>query len=96
MRRLYLVAYDITNPKRLRRVHKSMKGFGDRIQYSVFLCPLAKRELIEMRWILGEIIDNKADQILILDLGVDDGEADSHFEFMGCAPRLPSGGTFIV
>ena len=29
MRRCYLVCYDIRDPKRLRRVHKTMKGYGE-------------------------------------------------------------------
>jgi CRISPR-associated protein Cas2 len=29
MRRCYLVCYDICDPKRLRQVHKTCKGFGE-------------------------------------------------------------------
>ena len=29
MRSRYAVAYDISDPKRLRRVHRVMRGFGD-------------------------------------------------------------------
>ncbi len=36
----YLVSYDICDPKRLRRVAKILEGFGTRLQYSVFECPL--------------------------------------------------------
>ena len=32
MRRCYLVCYDIRDQKRLRRVHKIMKGFGEGIR----------------------------------------------------------------
>jgi CRISPR-associated protein Cas2 len=38
MGRCCLVCYDICEPKRLRRVHKVMKGFGEPWQYSVFFC----------------------------------------------------------
>jgi len=36
MRTTYLVCYDITDDKRLRRVFKSCKNYGDHLQYSVF------------------------------------------------------------
>jgi CRISPR-associated protein Cas2 len=32
----YLVSYDISDPKRLRKVARSLEGFGVRLQYSVF------------------------------------------------------------
>src|SRR5262249_749937 len=34
----YLVAYDICNPKRLRKVATTCEDFGIRRQYSVFIC----------------------------------------------------------
>ena len=36
-RRRYLLAYDIADPKRLRRVCSLMEDHGERLQYSVFL-----------------------------------------------------------
>ena len=41
----YLVSYDICDPKRLRRVARSLEGFGVRLQYSVFECPLDELRL---------------------------------------------------
>lgn len=96
MRRLYLVAYDIREPKRLRRVHKVMKGYGDRVQFSVFLCTLGKSELIEMKWDVGEVIKNDEDQVLIVDLGRLYGRTDERFEFLGLPPVFPSDGAMIV
>ena len=52
-RRRYLVAYDIREDKRLRRVHKTMKGYGWSLQYSVFICDLDTMELLAMRSDLG-------------------------------------------
>lgn len=37
---LYLVAYDICEPKRLRRVAKVCEDYGIRVEYSVFECDL--------------------------------------------------------
>ena len=38
MRASYLVCYDIADDKRLRKVFKLMRGFGDHLQFSVFEC----------------------------------------------------------
>ncbi|MGI6496948.1 MAG: CRISPR-associated endonuclease Cas2 [Kiritimatiellia bacterium] len=40
MRRFYLVSYDIPDDKRRARVFKLMRGWGERVQYSVFCCQL--------------------------------------------------------
>jgi len=69
MRRLYIVTYDICDPKRLRKVFKTMKGFGQHLQLSVFRCDLTKMEHFEMIAALQAIIHHGEDQILIVDLG---------------------------
>jgi hypothetical protein len=37
---LHLVAYDISDPKRLSRVARVCKDYGIRVEYSVFECDL--------------------------------------------------------
>lgn len=46
--RLYIVAYDISSPKRWRRVFKVMKGYGEWVQLSVFQCRLTARQQAEL------------------------------------------------
>lgn len=70
--RLYIVAYDISNPKRWRRVFKAMKGFGQWLQFSVFQCLLSARKRVEMEAALSEIIHHKEDQVIVLDVGLAD------------------------
>jgi CRISPR-associated protein Cas2 len=69
MRHCYLVCYDICNAKRLYRVHKLMKGYGEPWQYSIFFCILKSIDRVRMQTDLEEQIDHKKDQILIIDLG---------------------------
>lgn len=38
MRNTYLVCYDIRDDKRLKTVYKTMRDFGDHLQYSIFEC----------------------------------------------------------
>lgn len=72
MRRCYLVCYDIREPKRLRRVHKVMKGFGESWQYSVFFCVLKAIDRVRMQTALEAEMNLKLDKTLILDLGEDE------------------------
>ncbi len=48
-RRRYLVAYDIREDRRLRNVAACVEGYGERIQYSVFICDLSEEEAVTMR-----------------------------------------------
>lgn len=73
MRRVYIVAYDITDDKRLRRVFKKMKGYGEHLQYSVFQCELSEKERMQMISELNPLINHKQDQILIFTLGPAEG-----------------------
>ena len=65
----YVVAYDITNPKRWRRVFKTMKGYGAWLQLSVFHCRLDGGRRSEMAMALETLIDPTTDHVVILDLG---------------------------
>lgn len=46
--RLYLVAYDVADDGRRRKVHDTLLDFGTPIQYSVFECRLTPRDLTRM------------------------------------------------
>lgn len=69
MRRNFIVTYDIRDPKRLRKVHKTCKGFGVHLQYSVFECDLTTSEKVDLEDRLREIMNLKDDQVLFIDLG---------------------------
>lgn len=69
MRRCYLVCYDVRDPKRLRRVHKLMKAYGEAWQYSVFYCTLKDIDRVRLENALRETMNLKEDQVLIVDLG---------------------------
>ncbi len=59
----YVIAYDITADPRRDRVAKTLEGFGRRIQYSVFECDLAGRELVDLLEELERIVNSAVDQI---------------------------------
>jgi CRISPR-associated protein Cas2 len=66
---LYVVAYDIADPRRWRRVFRLMNGYGEWLQLSVFQCRLSPRRRAELRIALTELLDHAQDHVVILDLG---------------------------
>ncbi len=83
MRTTYLVCYDIADPKRLRRVFKTCKNYGDHLQYSVFECDLNAVERQRLESELTEIIDFTKDQVLFVALGPATGRGDRVITAMG-------------
>jgi CRISPR-associated protein Cas2 len=77
MRKLVIVTYDISDPKRLRKVFKAMKGFGQHLQLSVFRCDLTDMERFEMIGVVQSIIHHGEDQVLLIELGPSEGRAHS-------------------
>lgn len=66
---LYIVAYDIADPRRWRRVFRIMQGHGEWLQLSVFQCRLSRMRRIELKLALEEVINQAEDHVVILDLG---------------------------
>jgi CRISPR-associated protein Cas2 len=64
----HVVAYDIRDPKRLRRVAKTCLDFGCRRQLSVFLCRITATDLVRLKARLEDIIEPKEDQVLFIRL----------------------------
>ncbi len=63
-----LVCYDISDPKRLRKVANACQDYGMRRQYSVFLCRLSATDFVRLRSRLYDLIDLEADQVLFIPL----------------------------
>jgi CRISPR-associated protein Cas2 len=83
MRTSYLVAYDICDDKRLRKVFKTMRGYGDHLQYSVFECQLTAIDLSRLKSELGVIIHHTEDQVLFVNLGPAEGRGDRVISALG-------------
>lgn len=64
----YIVAYDISNPKRLRKVALVCEDFGARKQFSVFLCRLTATDFVRLRSRLYDVIHLEEDQVLFIPL----------------------------
>lgn len=84
-RKVYLVAYDVADPSRLRRVHRKLRAYGDSLQYSVFWCVLASAELETLVTDLTNLIIPDEDRVLLIDLGPQDGWRQEAVRFLGRA-----------
>ncbi|MDG7036197.1 MAG: CRISPR-associated endonuclease Cas2 [Nitrososphaerota archaeon] len=81
MRNKYLVAYDISDSKRLRMMYNLMCGYGDPLQFSVFLCELSGKEKVLMATDIISTINKLADSVLLVNLG--NSQKDKAIEFIG-------------
>jgi len=80
---VWLVCYDICDPKRLRKVYRTMRGFGDHWHYSVFRCELTEHRRVKLMSRLEVIINHAEDQVLFAPLGPAGGENERGIETLG-------------
>jgi CRISPR-associated protein Cas2 len=69
---LYIVAYDIADAKRWRRIFKLMQGYGEWLQLSIFQCRLSRKRHAELIALLDGIIHHKEDHVVTMDIGAAD------------------------
>ena len=73
--KLYFVAYDISSPKRWRRVFTTMHGYGEHLQLSVFQCRLTRMRYAELVADMNSIIHHQEDHVILVELGPADNVA---------------------
>lgn len=66
-RHWYLITYDVSEPRALRKVHKTLSAWGKPIQLSVFRTRCTDRELEQLRFELTKLIAD-ADRLMIIRL----------------------------
>ena len=95
-RKRFLVSYDISDAKRLRRIHKTLKDFGWPMQFSVFICDLDSVELLRLKQEVGSIIHHGEDSVAFIDLGPPRLRGRECFDFMGARRALPTSGPTVI
>ena len=86
MKANYLVCYDITEPRRLSRLYRFMKGIGLHLQYSVFHCTFTWQELTDVKTKIEKIIEKCEDDVRIYPL-----PSNCNVVIMGQGSRVPGG-----
>lgn len=82
-RHRFVVCYDVREPKRLRRTHETMLGYGDPLQYSVFVCDLSQAERLIMEEALTRVVQLPEDWVHIIDLGPARGRGQKRIRSLG-------------
>ncbi|HXT06711.1 MAG TPA: CRISPR-associated endonuclease Cas2 [Roseiarcus sp.] len=95
---LVLVTYDVAitsgdGPRRLRRVARACKDFGQRVQFSVFEIEVDPAQWTALKARLEAIIDVKTDSLRFYHLGANGRQRVEH---VGAKPAADLGGTLIV
>ena len=65
--RHYVVAYDIASDPRRARLAGHLKGFGTRVQFSVFECCLSSRELRRLERLLNRLGNDSGDVLQVFE-----------------------------
>jgi CRISPR-associated protein Cas2 len=82
-RNVYLVCYDIAEPRRLARVRRVCLGFGEPVQLSVFRCTLTAQELVDLQDRLRQTMNVREDKVLFADIGPSDGRGRDAVSTLG-------------
>ena len=90
-----LVAYDIPDDKRRNAVAHILEGFGDRVQYSVFIVDATAAGLVRLQGELVGALNILSDSVLLCDLGPLHGNSAA-LTWIGRARVITSPQSFIV
>ena len=95
---MVLVTYDVgvkegDGARRLRRVAKACRDYGQRVQYSVFEVEVDPAQWVRLKGELERIIDPAHDSLRYYYLGA---KWQRRVEHVGAKPARDLGGTLIV
>ena len=84
----YLISYDIESDRRRNKVAKTLEGFGDRVQKSVFELNIDERQRERLEKRLQKLIDSETDSVRWYRLCADCRERIS-IQGVGVVSELP-------
>lgn len=90
-RTLYLICYDITDPKRLYRVAHYLKGYKVDGQKSAYECWVTESEKRQILTELQTLTDPTTDRVHLFQL-----DPRQQVECFGCATHFTTPGFFIT
>ncbi len=95
---MVLITYDVSTEtpggkKRLRRVARACRNFGQRVQKSVFECLVDPAQWVRLRATLVEEIDSAEDSLRFYFLG---SNWKNRLEHVGANPGYDPEGTLLV
>lgn len=94
---MILVTYDVSmkddsGPKRLRKISKLCRDFGQRVQFSVFEIEVDPAQWATLKHKLTQVMDESADSLRFYYLG---SNWERRVEHIGAKPALDMNGPLI-
>lgn len=94
---MVLITYDVSTDsdggkRRLRRVARACKDFGQRVQFSVFECEVEPAQWVQLRARLLKEIDAATDSLRFYQLGAN---WQARVEHVGAKPALDLNGPLV-
>ncbi|MCK9508807.1 MAG: CRISPR-associated endonuclease Cas2 [Pigmentiphaga sp.] len=94
---MVLVSYDVSTTssdgaKRLRRIAKACRDYGQRVQYSVFEIEVEPAQWVQLRQRLCDLINPELDSLRFYQLGA---QWAHHIEHIGAKPILNLNGPLV-
>ena len=94
---MVLITYDVSTEseggkRRLRRVARACKDYGQRVQFSVFECEVAPAQWVKLRARLLDEIDVDKDSLRFYQLGAN---WQPRVEHVGAKPALDLSGPLV-
>lgn len=96
MRTRYILCYDIRDAARLRKTAKVAEAWGNRLQYSVFVCDLSPTERAGLERDLRHVIDLRADRAFLIDIGSPGRASERRVRWLTPAVRFPDAAVATV
>ncbi|MCK1801322.1 CRISPR-associated endonuclease Cas2 [Micrococcus luteus] len=91
-----LIAYDIPDDRRRSRAARVLEGFGDRVQYSVFVVDALPAQFVSLQAALEAVLDPGEDSVLVCDLGLTATLGAEQFSFLGRSREISVDGPIII
>jgi CRISPR-associated protein Cas2 len=88
-RNVFWVCYDIAEDKRRDRVYRLMRGWGDRLLYSIWRVLLGRKDRVELEASLAPLLHAREDQVILVDLGPSQGRALQCLHTLGRPQAAP-------
>lgn len=91
-----IIAYDIPDDRRRTKLAKILLGYGDRIQYSVFVVDCSPARMLRLKDQVQDVVEKKIDSVLFCDLGLISQLGSTKYSYIGQSKELTDNEVLIL
>ena len=89
----FVICYDIADDKRRRRMDKLISAFGHRVQESVFEAELDEKRYLQLRTLVGKVMDEQEDNVRFYRQCM---RCKTAIDVLGIGPEVPDGQQILI